>query len=62
MKLFQYAIILHDKDNKAMSKILVPLTTVLAADLQQAQIMAARAIPENALDSLDKIEVAIRPF
>ncbi len=67
MKAFQYIIIHHPSEaakklKTVKDEILVPLTTVLAADQQSALLLAARVIPDHYLDSLDEIEVAIRPF
>lgn len=66
MKLFQYAVILHptpkEREDGANSKILVPITTVLAMDVSAATLQAGRAISETDLDKLDRIEVAVRPF
>lgn len=67
MKLFQYAVILHPKKDKEgnqteKDKLIVDLTTVLAADIQSATLLAARAIPEDMVPRLEEIEVAVRPF
>jgi hypothetical protein len=66
VKIFQFAILRHPtEDGKKAGKkseILVPITDILANDLAQAQIHAARAIPKNALEDLDRVEVAVRPF
>jgi len=63
VKLFQYAIILHpEKKSSDKSKLIVGLKDVLAKDQAQASIMAARDIPEEHLENLDRIEVLIRPF
>jgi hypothetical protein len=59
MKVFEYTVILNDK--KA-SKILVPIKTVLAKDLANANILAARDIPKQYLTQLDNVEVVVRPF
>lgn len=66
MKLYQYAILFHptDKEKKdgATSKLLVPLTSVLAADDKSVAIQAARAIPEEYVPKLAQVEIAVRPF
>ena len=66
MKLFQYAFLWHPNKKEVeeglKSKIVVPLTTILAADIQKAGMMAGMAIPAEYKDSLDQIEIAIRPF
>lgn len=66
MKLYQYAIIYTPKKeaDKEVKKSLVlkTVTDVLAENDQQAMILAARAIPEDYLDKLDEVQVAVRPF
>ena len=67
MKLFQYAVIYVPKEEEGKKrsekpKVVVDITSVLAADQQQATLLAARAIPEEYLDRLDRLEVAVRPF
>lgn len=66
MKLFQYAAIWNPtpeqaKDGKKAKIVLEP-TTVLAKDAAQANMLAARAIPENMMDELDQIDIAVRAF
>lgn len=61
MILFQYAIILNAKDDEP-ARILVPPTNILAKDSNQANILAARAIPEEYLESLELVDIAVRPF
>lgn len=62
--LFEFVILFHpgkdEKDTK--SKILIERTTILAVDLPAANIIAARAIPEEYVSKLENIIVAIRPF
>ncbi len=67
MKLFQYAVIFHGEKNEQGKQadkdcIVVPITTVMAADQAQASMMAARAIPEDYVDRMSQLEVAVRPF
>lgn len=67
MKLFDYAVIHHpkkkDKDTETKaSKLIVVPTTILAKDENTALMLAARAIPEEYVDKLDEVEVAVRPF
>lgn len=67
MKLYQYAVILVPKmqgDDKVADKpkLIVPIKDVLAADINSATLLAARAIPEEFADRLDECEVAVRPF
>jgi hypothetical protein len=66
MKLFQYAILWHptekQQDDGQQSQVLVGITTVLAADHQKANVLAARAIPDGYLNQLAQVEVVVRPF
>ena len=62
-KLFQFAVIKHPADaKKGKSELVVPLTTVLAADVNAATLLAARAIPEEHVDDLDLVQVVVSPF
>lgn len=66
-KLFQYAVLWHPtekeiKDDGEKSKVIVPPTTILAADASKAGMMATMEIPAEYKEQLDQIEVAIRPF
>lgn len=69
MKLYEYAVVLDEKRNKDDditddSRIVVPVTAVLARDDAQAQLLAARSIPEDLLTNgkLDRLVVVVRPF
>jgi len=69
VKLYEYAVILDEKRNKDEeitddSRIIVDPTAILAKDDAQAQLLAARAIPEEYLTNgkLDRLSVIIRPF
>ena len=66
MKIFEYAVLLDPtSDEKKAGKnteIIVPITSVLANDEQQAIMLAGRAIPDTFLDKVDRITVAVRPF
>jgi hypothetical protein len=66
VKIYQYAVILHpsekEKKDGKKSELIVDLRSVLAADDKAAMVLAARAIPEEYIAKLDRIEVAIRPF
>lgn len=66
MKLFQYAVILHPtEDEKKAGKsatLVLGVQTVLAQDQNAAVIQAARAIPQEQMDKLERLEVAVRPF
>ena len=69
MKLYEYAVVLdekRDKDDEITddSRIVVPITAVVARDDAQAQLLAARSIPEEYLSNgkLDRLTVVVRPF
>jgi hypothetical protein len=74
MKLFEYAILYHpiatkedrDKGVKRPSVLIAvngqDIAHVLAEDEKEVGIRAARQIPDEYLDRLQQIEVAIRPF
>lgn len=69
MKLYEYAVVLNekrDKDDEITddSRIVVPITPVLARDDAQAQLLAARSIPDEYLNNgkLDRLLVVVRPF
>ena len=67
VKLYEYAVILDEKRNKDDeitddSRIVVEPTTVLAKNDEQAQLLAARSIPEEHLPKLDRLQVVVRPF
>lgn len=63
-KLFEYAIILHGGDVKdaEKSKLIADVSRVIASSEEQAIMLAAREIPEEYLDVLDRVQVVIRPF
>lgn len=66
MQLFQYAVLKHPTEEEAKNggktTMIVEPKTVLAKDIQQATLLAARGIPEEHVEDLDRIEVAVRPF
>lgn len=68
-QLFEYAVLLDEKRDKdgeetEPAEIVVQPTTVLAKDEAQAQMLAARAIPEEMIGNgkLDRLVVVCRPF
>uniref|UniRef100_A0A6H1Z9B2 Uncharacterized protein n=1 Tax=viral metagenome TaxID=1070528 RepID=A0A6H1Z9B2_9ZZZZ len=65
-KVFQFVVVIHPTDKEAeeggSSKVIVPVTAVIANDQNSATLQAGRAIPEEYLSKLDRIEVAVRPF
>lgn len=69
MKLYEYAVILDEKTDKdgdvtEDAAVVVAVTAVLARDDAQAQLLAARAIPEEYVTNgkLDRLTVVVRPF
>lgn len=68
-QLYEYAVLLNerrDKDGEEVepAEIVVQPTTVLARDEGQAQMLAARAIPEEHTTGgrMDRLVVVVRPF
>ena len=66
-RLFQYCVILNptDKEQEAgvRSKIVVPVSEwFLAKSLDEARIVANRAIPDEFMVNADRLEVAVRSF
>ncbi len=65
--LFEYAVLLHPESKDRTkepepSEILVKPTVILAASENEAQMVAARAIPEEYVKRLPEVEIAVRPF
>ncbi|MCC6818568.1 MAG: hypothetical protein IT245_06745 [Bacteroidia bacterium] len=65
--LFQYAIIWHPtdkqiKDEGLKSIVLVEPKTILASDVNAANMAAAMDIPADKKGELDQIQIAMRPF
>jgi hypothetical protein len=68
-KLFDYAVLYHPKPKKVEdeevrepSKLIVEPDTLLAGSQEEAVILIARQIPDEYLDKLPDVEIAIRPF
>jgi hypothetical protein len=69
LKLFKYAVILHEKSTKdgrteyTGAKLLVPPTDVLARTEREILMKAARAVPEEVINTAaEDVEIMIRPF
>lgn len=66
MKLFEFGAILHPTEDQAKdgvkSKLIVDIQRQLASDQSAATLLAARAIPEEYIEDLDRVEVVVRPF
>jgi hypothetical protein len=65
-KLFEFAIFWQpseDAVNKGVKpEIIVSPNTILAIDIEKANILASRQIPDKYLDQLDQVTIAVRPF
>ena len=69
MKLYEYAVVIDEKRDKddeitEEASVVVPVTAVLARDDAQAQLLAARSIPDEYVTNgkLDRLTVVVRPF
>lgn len=69
MKLYEYAVVIdekRDRDDEVTeeAQVIVPVTPVLARDDAEAQLLAARSIPDEYVGSgkLDRLTVVVRPF
>lgn len=65
-RLYEFALILHPKPEEEgkkapKSELIGDVKRILATE-SEVEIIAARAIPEEYLDRLDEVEIAIRPF
>ena len=68
--LFEYAIIYKphptkdqmERGEKPKQVLVVPITSVLANNDKEAQMLASRAIPDTYTDKLDQLDIAVRPF
>lgn len=66
MQLFEYSIFWtpneqQKKDGKKAA-ILVNTTATLSANKDAAEVVAARAIPDEYVDQLDQVTICVRPF
>jgi hypothetical protein len=62
MKLFEYAAFYLPDDDDKKPSVIVPTKMVLAKDDKQAAMLAARDIPNEYIDMLEYVEIAVRPF
>jgi len=64
--LFQYAIIWNPTADQAKegkkAKVVKDIQTILAASADKVTLLAAREIPEEYLDEMDQLDIAVRPF
>lgn len=66
-KLYEYAVILQpeldeDGEPEGPPELIVDVERVLAYDENEVAIRAARALPDNVMDDLKRVDIAIRPF
>lgn len=65
-QLYQYAAILDpsakELEDGVKPKLIVEVQTVLAPDQQSALLLAARAIPDEFVNELDRIRVVVTSF
>jgi hypothetical protein len=67
LRLFEYVVLLHpktDKDGNETGKtsILKDVSRVLAKDDKQVGVLAAREIPNEHIENLERVEIIVRPF
>ena len=70
MKLYEYAVIYNpmqskeqnERGEKPKSELIVDVKRVLSNSDKEAMMLAARDIPEEYTDKLDRVEIALRPF
>ena len=64
--LFQYAILWQPTEEQAKNgqkaKLIVDIKTIAANDDSTAFMVASRDVPEEYLDCLDQVNIAVRPF
>jgi hypothetical protein len=65
--LYEFAVICdekRDRDDEVVeaAEILVGPKAIVARSEEQAQVLAARSIPETHLDRIDRLTVVVRPF
>ncbi len=62
MQLFEFAAFYTATEKGEKSQVIVQPTTVVAKTQEQARTLAARAIPEDYTDRLEKVTIVVRPF
>lgn len=70
MKLYEYAVIFNplptkdqqERGEKPKSELIVDVKRVLSNSDKEALMLAARDIPAEYTDKLDRVEIAVRPF
>lgn len=66
-KLFEYVVLFNpepteDDEKQEKPEVVVDLNRVLAKSAEEVTIRAAREIPDEFMDRLDEVEIAVRPF
>ena len=64
-QLFQYAVILHERDKDAVyvdSKIIIELKTALAKSEKDLVFKITREIPEEYAENPDNVQIYVRNF
>jgi hypothetical protein len=65
-KLFEYAVVFNPNKEETKSgekpKIVIKPTTILAKNEKEVNFIAARSIPEDFADKIDRLDIAVRPF
>jgi hypothetical protein len=66
-KIYEFAVLYAPevdgkKKQPERAKLVVDVQRIVAHDDQEAMILASRAIPEEYMDRLDRIKIAVRPF
>lgn len=64
MKVYQYVIFYNPpKDSQDKAKVLSNgVVTEVASDERAVMMKASRSIPDDYLDKLEHVEIAVRPF
>lgn len=64
MKVFQYIVFYEPRPklDSDEARIVVPLTEIVAKDLEKATLIAARSIPDRYVPMIDQLTVVVRPF
>lgn len=64
--IYEYAVLLEPtaEERKAgtKSRIIVPITPIVASSEKEATMIAIRSIPTEHADKTDRLEVAVRTF
>lgn len=64
-QLFQYAVILHDRDKEGVyvdSKVIIEPTTALSKSEKDLVFKITREIPEEYAENPDNVQIVIRNF